>query len=567
MAVEKLAKVWPEWKVEKQLGRGSYGVVYKVVREDNNIKSHAAVKVISIPSDESELDSLRSEGLSEEGAKTYFQGIVNDFVGEIRLMESLKGVQNIVSVEDYKVVENTEGIGWDIYIRMELLTPFNTYICNKQMTESDVIKLGVDICTALEICGQRNIVHRDIKPENIFINDFGYYKLGDFGIARKLENASGGMSQKGTFNYMAPEVATGTSYDARVDICSLGIVLYRLLNGNRLPFLETEQQLQNPNERKNAVERRIRGEKMNPPCNASPQVAAVIMRACAYNPQARFANATEMKEALMRASIGAYVEQPSDMDVTVNVRSAGTNLNSTVYINPQGGNQTGANGYRQVSQNNGWNGTGGSGNFGNNTGNRNTGSFGNQSGNYNTGNYGNNTGNVNTNNFRINPNQTSGSGSVVSRTNGTNMGFGNNTMNQTGTLVAPATRKMSVLCLVSLLLSVLPFLADVVGFLLGAENLVVIYGVVLALTFVPLITALIGKIVASKKNQKGKFFALLAILVDIGLTWFYGDQFFTAYNDQFMNQPTVAAAIYIAYAVIFTTLSVVLYFSVGRKKS
>ena len=109
MAVEKLAKVWPEWKVEKQLGKGSYGVVYKVIREDSNLKTHAAVKVISIPTDESEIDSLRSEGLSEEGAKTYFQGIVNDFVGEIRLMDSLKGVQNIVSVEDYKVVENKEG--------------------------------------------------------------------------------------------------------------------------------------------------------------------------------------------------------------------------------------------------------------------------------------------------------------------------------------------------------------------------------------------------------------------------------------------------------------------------
>jgi serine/threonine protein kinase len=87
-------------------------------------------------------------------------------------MESLKGIQNIVSVEDYKVIEKTDTIGWDIYIRMELLVPFNTYICDKVLTEEEVIKLGCDICTALEICGQRNIIHRDIKPENIFINDF-----------------------------------------------------------------------------------------------------------------------------------------------------------------------------------------------------------------------------------------------------------------------------------------------------------------------------------------------------------------------------------------------------------
>jgi len=324
LSKEKLAQVWPDWQVEEQLGKGSYGTVYKAVRRDNHIQSYAAIKVISIPSDSAEVESLRSEGLSEEGARTYFRGIVDDFVGEIRLMESLKGVQNIVSVEDYKVVESTDDLGWDIYIRMELLTPFNTYIRKKQMTEKEVIKLGIDICTALELCGRRNIVHRDIKPENIFINDFGYFKLGDFGIARKLENMTGGLSQKGTYNYMAPEVATGTKYDARVDLYSLGIVLYRLLNCNRLPFIETEQQLLNPNARKAAVERRIRGDKMNPPSQASSQVAAVIMRACAYNPESRFPDATAMKEALMKAGMGVYVET-ADLDKTVAVRSAARN--------------------------------------------------------------------------------------------------------------------------------------------------------------------------------------------------------------------------------------------------
>lgn len=307
MAIDGLKQIWPEWKIEaKPLGKGSFGVVYKAVRRDHHVESYAAIKVISIPSDSSEVDSLRSEGLGIDATKTYLQGIVNDFISEIQLMESLKGVQNIVSVEDYKVVEKTDEIGWDIYIRMELLTPFNTYICDKRLTEEEVIKLGCDICTALEICSQRNIIHRDIKPENIFINDFGHFKLGDFGIARKMENLTGGLSQKGTYNYMAPEVANGSDYDARADIYSLGIVLYRLLNGNRLPFLDTEKQLLNPNERRNAIERRLRGEKLGLPCDASPAMANLILQACAYDPQKRFASATEMKQALMSVENGTY---------------------------------------------------------------------------------------------------------------------------------------------------------------------------------------------------------------------------------------------------------------------
>lgn len=342
MTTEVLKQIWPEWEIEgKPLGKGSFGVVYKAVRRDHNVESYAAIKVISIPTDSSEIDSLRSEGLDINATKTYLNGIVDDFVSEIQLMESLKGVQNIVSVEDYKVVEKTDEVGWDIYIRMELLTPLNTYICDKNLTENDVIKLGCDICTALEICSQRNIIHRDIKPENIFVNDFGYYKLGDFGIARKMESLTGGLSQKGTFNYMAPEVANSGNYDARVDTYSLGIVLYRLLNNNKLPFLDTEKQLLNPNERKNAVERRIRGEALPAPCNASPSMANLILRACAYEPNARFGSATEMKQALTDVANGTYVFVDTGLDKTTSVRSVQTNYDATLAIN----NGTGTVGY------------------------------------------------------------------------------------------------------------------------------------------------------------------------------------------------------------------------------
>ncbi len=299
MSKESLARVWPEWEIEKVLGQGSFGVVYQAVRRDSNVESRAAIKIISIPANKSEIESLRAEGLDDQGTKTYFKGVVDDFVSEIQLMETLKGIQNIVSVEDYKVVEKQGEIGWEIFIRMELLTPFNVYLDGKKMSEKEVAKLGADICAALEICDKRKIIHRDIKPENIFINDFGHFKLGDFGIARKLENVTGGLSQKGTYFYMAPDVANGTNYDARADLYSLGIVLYRLLNGNMMPFIENEKQLLDPNMRKQAVDRRLRGETLPAPSDASSKMAALILKACAFNPKNRFANATEMKNALL----------------------------------------------------------------------------------------------------------------------------------------------------------------------------------------------------------------------------------------------------------------------------
>ena len=294
-----LGDIWPEWKIVKEIGKGSFGVVYEAVRSDHLVESHAAIKVISIPQNESEINSLRSEGLTRAATRTYLQGIVNDFISEIQFMESLKGVQNIVSVEDYKVIEKKNEIGWNIYIRMELLTPFNSYIRNKTLSEKEVIKLGIDICTALELCAKCHIIHRDIKPENIFVNQFGDFKLGDFGIARKLENVSFALSQKGTYNYMAPEVARGSEYDATADIYSLGLVLYRFMNKNSLPFCNMERQPLSSKERKAAIRRRMGGEPLPAPCDASPSMASLILCACAYDANRRFISATAMKKALI----------------------------------------------------------------------------------------------------------------------------------------------------------------------------------------------------------------------------------------------------------------------------
>ncbi|MBE6613356.1 MAG: serine/threonine protein kinase, partial [Ruminococcaceae bacterium] len=332
-----ISHIWPEWQIEKQIGKGAFGCVYRAVKQVQSITSYAAIKIISIPQDQSELETLRSEGISDEQSRTYFQGVVNNFVSEIQVMEEFKGTPNIVSVEDYQVIPKSEGIGWDIFIRMELLTPFIKYTEGKVMTEAEVIKLGIDMCSALELCSRRGIIHRDIKPENIFINDFGYYKLGDFGIARRMENMTGGLSQKGTYNYMAPEIFHGEQYDHRVDIYSLGIVLYRLLNQKRYPFLDAQSQL-DPEARKVALERRMKGEALPPPSDASPFMANIVLKACAFDPNQRYMDATEMKKALEQLSYkNARVAVPTP-SVSEPIPMGGSRTNQSItggmYIPP-----------------------------------------------------------------------------------------------------------------------------------------------------------------------------------------------------------------------------------------
>lgn len=289
---------WRDWTIDSVLGEGAFGSVYKVVRNEFGRTYESALKVIRIPQSSSELNSILSEGMEEKSVTEYFRGMADEIVDEIALMSELRGHSNIVSYEDHSVTPIAEYYGWEICIRMELLTPLYQYISQHPLTIRDVITLGIDMCKALEVCQKFNLIHRDIKPENIFVSSIGSYKLGDFGIARQMEKASVGMSKKGTYSYMAPEVYKGQHYDSTVDIYSLGIVLYRFLNNNRTPLMPPYPQEIKYSDREKANVRRMAGEQLPPPSNAHGRLAEIILKACAYDPKDRYERPGDMRKAL-----------------------------------------------------------------------------------------------------------------------------------------------------------------------------------------------------------------------------------------------------------------------------
>ncbi len=134
----------------------------------------------------------------------------------------------------------------------------------------------------------------------MFISELGDFKLGDFGVARTAERTMGGMSKKGTYVYMAPEVYKGEKYGSSADVCSLGIVLYKLCNGNRFPFLPNCPAQITFKDKELALYRRMRGDTMPAPADASKQLAEIILKACSYDPKKRFSSPTEMRECLER---------------------------------------------------------------------------------------------------------------------------------------------------------------------------------------------------------------------------------------------------------------------------
>ena len=304
MRYEVGTKVLGNWEIVKELGHGAFGYVYEIERTSAGVTAHSALKVIRVPASEKDVRAAMNEGMTQASVQSYFQRYVDEIVKEISMLVSLKGHPNIVYYEDHDVLQDETGIGWDILIRMELLTSLMDYqFAHGSLSRDQVIQMGIEITEALSYCEEKQLVHRDISPDNIFVTKQGHFKLGDFGVARTLEKTTGGLSRKGKESYMAPEVYMGGAYGKTVDIYSLGLVLYRLLNQNRAPFLPTDTETISFEEREQALVSRMGGKELPLPAQATSELGRVICKACAYRPEDRYQSAGEFRQALRDVSV------------------------------------------------------------------------------------------------------------------------------------------------------------------------------------------------------------------------------------------------------------------------
>ncbi|MBN2057102.1 protein kinase [bacterium] len=224
MESERYPKLPDKYQILKSLGHGNMGQVY--LAEDKGSERLVAIKVVY-------------GNIAMEQDKT------RRFEREFRYMLQLSH-ENIVRVFDYG---RTQGRPFMVmeYIDgptiAEYLTFHGTPLCEVLDTRP-ARQLLLDCCLqlarALEYIHERRIVHRDLKSGNVMVNAQQIVKLMDFGVARDVSSPSSltGEMIIGSPAYLSPEQVQGLQLDARSDLYSLGVMLYKLTTG-RLPFTET----------------------------------------------------------------------------------------------------------------------------------------------------------------------------------------------------------------------------------------------------------------------------------------------------------------------------------------
>mgnify|MGYP000893519471 CR=1 FL=1 len=278
-----------KYLIKEKLGSGGMAEVYKGYQE--NLDRFVAIKLM-------------------HAFLVADQDFLNRFQREARAMAALNH-PNIVGVYDFDVYgENSYYLVME-YIRGGTLKERLEELARRgeRLPLTDAVKMIAEIADALAYAHRRDMVHRDIKPANIMLNeDSGRAVLTDFGIVKLVGSQSMAFTATGaligTPAYMSPEQALGKSGDHRVDIYSLGVMLFQMVTGT-LPF-DADTPL--------AVVMKHVNSPTPEPSSITPDIPwglqEVIMKAMAKSPEDRFNSAGEMAAALRAVDLSAASTRP-----------------------------------------------------------------------------------------------------------------------------------------------------------------------------------------------------------------------------------------------------------------
>lgn len=267
-----------KYEVRGLLGRGAMGEVHDAW--DPVIARRVAIKTIPLGAAEADSEMLARFRREAQAAG--------------RLLHP-----NIVSVFDYGETERCAYIVMEFVDGPSLATVLER---RRHIPAGEVLRIMNDMLAGLQYSHEHGIVHRDIKPANIMLTREGQAKIADFGIAR-LDGASvvtEAGKVLGTAAYMSPEQFLGESVDARTDIYSAGVLLYRLLTGER-PFEGSMT----------TIMHQVMNTDAMPPSARRASVPAtfdrVVARAMAKRPTDRYPSAAALAHAI-RAAAAASTE-------------------------------------------------------------------------------------------------------------------------------------------------------------------------------------------------------------------------------------------------------------------
>lgn len=293
------SRTFGSYRTNGLLGCGAMASVY--LAENVETREQVALKVM-------EIDGALSESRRDE--------LVRRFQAEARIASRLDH-PNLVRVHE------TGRDGDFLYLAMEVVpgdTLDDVLRTGRILELQEIVEVAAAVAATLDHAHARGVVHRDVKPGNVLLSESGATKVVDFGIAHEATSTLTGTGIRiGTPAYMSPEQVRGAQVTGAADQFGLAVLLYRMLTG-RLPF-----QGDRPTDMMYAIvnEEPPPASSMN--VRLDRRVDAVLQRALAKEPEARFADCSSLVDAIRQA-----LGMAPATDTAANPDAAGLSMTMTV---------------------------------------------------------------------------------------------------------------------------------------------------------------------------------------------------------------------------------------------
>ena len=257
------------------------------------------VKIISIPSSQSQLDALLLTGAYPDAASAmdYFKELADGVVKEAEILKELSQLQGFLPYEGWQVVPmQNNDLGYEIYLLSPYKRSLESYLNGHTMTHLGAVNLGLDLCAALSICRRAGYLFVDLKPSNIFLTGNREYRIGDLGFASLSSLKFHALPSKYRSPYSPHELHDDlATLNPTADIYAVGMILYQIYNNGRLPFEEKAPSAALP-----------------APLNADYEMAEIIQKAIDPSPRKRWQTPIEMGQALV-----SYMQRNRVNDVPI----------------------------------------------------------------------------------------------------------------------------------------------------------------------------------------------------------------------------------------------------------
>lgn len=254
------------------------------------------VKILSIPASQVQLDALLLTGAysSKEAALAYFKELADSAVEEAEVLKKLSEIEGFCSYEGWQIVPMEDATGYDVYLLSAYRPTLEWYFKSNPMTHLAAVNLGLDLCAALSVCRRNGYLYVDLKPGNVFITGAQEYRIGDLGFVKLDSLKYASLPDRYRSAYTAPEIVDAyATLNSTLDIYAAGLILYQAYNNGLLPALDSDEPLP-------------------PPAYADYEMAQIILKACAQNPEDRWQDPAEMGQELVE-----YMQRNSVNDVPI----------------------------------------------------------------------------------------------------------------------------------------------------------------------------------------------------------------------------------------------------------